>query len=225
MNIESNGWISFAIPLPPASQQAKREKKDEFSQACRQALRAFPIIIWGEAKIHVEWSIHEQERYETDCTPDVDNILKPLLDALVGPDALLIDDSQVQEVCCNWIDSPIREQSVSVTIRYNPDDWFQRGKLRFVEFSRCLCMPTPADIPPEALLAMIEAWEKSFNLRDDLLAQGVDWYLAQDVMPILRPFHKSRVVKNFPIVVLDQIRGELNSEIIAVSDKCLGKTL
>jgi Holliday junction resolvase RusA-like endonuclease len=215
VEFEPSGLISFVIGLPPTSQQSKRATKDAFTRACRQAMEAFPITLHGEVKIHIEWSIHEQDRYETDSAPDVDNIIKPLLDGLQGPDSLLIDDCQVQEIVCNWIDSPVRDQALSISIRHRPDDWFRRGKLRFVEFQKCLCMPLIEDGAREAQLLLLETWEMMFKTRDALLASGWDWYSAQGVMSIVRPFHKSRVVKKFPIVLLGQLKQELKEEIDA----------
>jgi len=46
----------------------------------------------GDVKVSIEWTLHEQDPYESDAAPDVDNILKPLLDVLCGPDGILIDD-------------------------------------------------------------------------------------------------------------------------------------
>lgn len=172
MNFEPTGLISFVMALPPTSQQSKRATKDAFTNACRHAMDGFPITLHGEVKIRIEWCIHERDRYETDSAPDVDKIIKPLLDGLQGPDALLVDDCQVQEVVCHWIDSPVRDRSVSITIQHRPDDWFRRGKLRFVEFPKCFCMPVADTAPREAQLHLLEAWEMMFKTRDALLARG-----------------------------------------------------
>src|SRR5207244_5710585 len=53
----------------------------------------FGRLLTGEVAVEVEWVLHERYRWESGLmltTPDVDNIVKPLLDALCGPDALLI---------------------------------------------------------------------------------------------------------------------------------------
>ena len=66
MDFEPTGLISFVIALLPTSQQSKRAAKDAFTRACRQAMEAFPITLHGEVKIHIEWSLHERDRYGTD---------------------------------------------------------------------------------------------------------------------------------------------------------------
>ena len=71
----------------------------------------------------IEWTVHEQDRYESDAAPDVDNILKPLLDGLCGPEGVLIDDCQVQAVDCRWIDWTLREQPVRTDTLGPIEDW------------------------------------------------------------------------------------------------------
>lgn len=205
------GIISFRVNLAPTSQQAKRSVKDEFTKACKEAMMKFPVVLYGEVKVDIEWYIHEQDRYETDAAPDVDNILKPLLDGLHGPGALLIDDCQVQEVSCRWIDSATHEQFVEIEIRHRPDDWLLRESFFFVEFENCLCMPLIDSAPREAKVLLLEAWRLAFAAREALLQKKWDWYSANGVMPIIRPFHKSRVIKRFKVISVDTMMRELVS--------------
>ena len=108
------------------------------------------------------------------------------------------------------------DQSVSITIRHRQDDWFKRGKLRFVEFSNCLCMPLAEGGPEEAQLLLLEAWETMFERRDALLTSGWDWHSAQGVMSIVRPFHNSRFVRKFPVIPLKKIKLQIEEQINAV---------
>jgi Holliday junction resolvase RusA-like endonuclease len=206
---EPTGIISFRVNLAPTSQQSKRAVKDDFTKACKEAMAKFPVILYGEVKVDIGWYIHEQDRYETDAAPDVDNILKPLLDGLYGPDSLLIDDCQVQEVSCRWIDSATHDQSVDIEIRHRPDDWLRRDSLSFVEFDNCLCMPMSDSTPREAKILLLEAWKLAFAKREALLQKKWDWYSANSVMPIIRPFHKSRVIKRFKVISVDAMMREL----------------
>jgi Holliday junction resolvase RusA-like endonuclease len=208
---EPTGIISFRVNLAPTSQQSKRAVKDGFTKACKEAMAKFPVILYGEVKVDIVWYIHEQDRYETDAAPDVDNILKPLLDGLYGPGALLIDDCQVQEISCRWIDSAIHDQSVEIEVRHHPDDWLRRDSLSFVEFESCLCMPLSDSAPREAKILMLETWRLAFATREALLQKGWDWYSANSVMPIIRPFHKSRVIKRFKVISIDAMMRDLAS--------------
>jgi Holliday junction resolvase RusA-like endonuclease len=97
--------VSISVPLPPVSQQARSESKASFQAEIENAISSYEFLLSGDVSVTVEWSISQQTRYETDRSPDVDNILKPLIDALAGPAGLMIDDNQVQHVSCHWIDS------------------------------------------------------------------------------------------------------------------------
>src|SRR5689334_14388427 len=97
--------MTFSVVAEPVSGQAKdRSRRADLKSAIGRLLKPIQYLLSGEVRLSIEWVIHEKERYETDRAPDVDGILKPLLDALTGPDGLIIDDSQVQSVCCSWID-------------------------------------------------------------------------------------------------------------------------
>jgi hypothetical protein len=75
MDSEQNGYgptgiISFRVNLAPSSQQSKRAVKDDFTNACKEAMTKFPVTLYGEVKIDIVWCIHEQDRYETDAAPE-----------------------------------------------------------------------------------------------------------------------------------------------------------
>ena len=93
--------LSIVIDLPPVSLQATGESKRAFIRKVREQCSCYSFLLTSDVQIGVTWHIHEQERYETDRSPDVDNILKPLLDGLCGPEGILIDDNQVQSISCS----------------------------------------------------------------------------------------------------------------------------
>jgi hypothetical protein len=84
--------------------------------------------------------------------------------------------------------------------RHGPDDWFRRGKLRFVKFSKCVSMGLAKDAPKEAELILFKSLEMTFKTSGTLLFQGWDADSTQGVMSIVRPFHRSRVVKKFAVL-------------------------
>jgi Holliday junction resolvase RusA-like endonuclease len=135
------GLLEFTLPLAPVSQQAKSEAKSEFKCAVQAFTKTAQYLLAGDVQLSVEWLVSEQARYETDRSPDVDNILKPLIDSLVGPDGLVIDDNQIQSVSCSWIDWHREEEQIRVELRFLPDEWLQKQGLVFVQFENGLCMP------------------------------------------------------------------------------------
>lgn len=152
--------------------------------------------------------IHEQGRYESHRSPDIDNILKPVLDALQGPDGVLINDWQVQAISCRWIDWTSHEEQLAIRIGHMGDEWIEKQGLVFVQMTPTLCMPLNRALSPEGLLIMLEAWERQFTLRTELLAMGQDYYSANRIMSVKRPFHISRI-RGFPSISLQQLRTEL----------------
>jgi hypothetical protein len=122
---------------------------------------------------------------------------------------LLIDDCQVQEISCRWVDSPDHDQSVEIEIPHRPDDWLRRDSFSFVEFDNCLCMPLNDSASREAKILMLEAWKLAFAKHEALLQKGYDWYSANRVMPIVRPFHKSRIIERFKVISVDTMMREI----------------
>jgi Holliday junction resolvase RusA-like endonuclease len=108
------------------SLQANRSKKDRFCDALCSVLGEPEYLLSGEVSVSVEWMIHERLRYETLVTPDVDNTLKVVLDAISGPMGVLINDCQVHHVGCHWIDWTRPDEQVTVTIKHISDDWVRK---------------------------------------------------------------------------------------------------
>ena len=109
-------------------------KKQKLKNAILQVIKGATYYLTGEVQIEIEWLVHERERYETDSSPDIDNIVKPMLDALSGLHGILIDDCQVQAVSCHWIDWTRNDHQINLRIKYFPDEWTLKDSLLFVDF-------------------------------------------------------------------------------------------
>src|ERR1035438_2459116 len=103
-----SGELTFVVEGPPVSQQSRRSEKDTFAKSIRAQMSECGYLISGDVRIYIEWTLHEQDRYESDAAPDVDNILKPLLDALCGPEGVLIDDCQPAQLADATCRNPAR---------------------------------------------------------------------------------------------------------------------
>jgi hypothetical protein len=144
----------------------------------------------------------------------VDNILKPLLDALCGPHGVLIDDCQVQAVDCRWIDWRDRTERVEVRIRFFPDEWVSKDGLCFVHLGKGLCFPINRTAPAEGTLLILEHVNAMLMTSNKLIGLGLDYYEANGVMSVQRVFHRSRVGR-FPVIELDAIRVEFEQQAAA----------
>jgi hypothetical protein len=142
---------------------------------------------------------------------DVDNILKPTLDALSGPDGILIDDCQVQAVTSSWIDwTREDQQQLTIRIRHIADDFLPRQSLAFVDLGRNLYMPVHVGLPAEARTLIASYLASAVIGRDKLVALGAEFSSSRAIMPVQRVFHRSRLGKGFRLgTLLDYEQGRL----------------
>jgi hypothetical protein len=162
-----------------------------------------PYLFCGEVSVEIEWLVHERYRWDTPGvlkTPDVDNIVKPLIDGLCGRRGAMIDDCQVQSVACSWIDWLSEDQRVTVRVRpLSPDDVMAR-ELVGVEGRDGFCWVLPADIGPEAKALMLGGLTRMRGQYEDLVSRGLPEHDAKYVLPIARRFHRSQLDRHgFPI--------------------------
>jgi Holliday junction resolvase RusA-like endonuclease len=208
------GHIVLRLPVKPVSLQANRKKKEVVTSEIQNITSKFSFILVGDVKIDVEWQIHEKERYESDSSPDTDNILKPILDALSGSKGVLIDDCQVQSVSCHWIDWNRDDQQITIRIEMlDSDEWLLRDGIVFAHMGKGLCYPiilNRRDAQRE--LEILESLENQIVRREELLEQGFDYYDARRIMSVQRVFHISRV-QEFDVIELADLKSKLLDKI------------
>lgn len=198
--------LSIAIDLPPVSLQSTGDSKRSFIRKVREQCSCYSFLLAGDVRIEVTWQIHEQERYETDRSPDVDNILKPLLDGLCGPEGILIDDNQVQSICCSWVDWATRDEALTIEVQFLNDEWMPKDHFQFVQFDKGLCYPVATYLPIEIQNCVVSAFERGLIARNELEVLGVSYEDSRLVMPISRVFHRTRIGR-FPIITLEEFKG------------------
>ena len=203
-----SGSLDFSVAITPVSHQAESHRRRTVKETVASIVKPVKYLLSGEVQIEIEWLIHERERYESDTSPDVDNILKPLLDGLCGPEGLLIDDCQVQAIDCRWIDWTLNEQQVNFRIRFSSDVWVKKSGLVFVHIERGLCFPICQDHTPETQLIVLNLCEELMKYRNRIEESTGDYYAAKSVMPIQRLFHKSRL-QAFKKLELETLRAKL----------------
>ncbi len=186
-----SGEIVLQLPVEPVSLQASRKKKEVITSEIRQITSDFSFILVEDVQIDILWQIREQNRYESNSSPDVDNILKPILDALCGPSGILIDDCQVQAVSCHWIDWSRSEQQITIRIKMIDDSgWTLKKGLVFVHMGKGLCYPIHLD---KYALNMLESFERQMVMSEKRLADGFGYYNARRMRSVQRVFHISKL--------------------------------
>jgi Holliday junction resolvase RusA-like endonuclease len=185
------GELLVKFPISPVSIQSATARKDAQRALIVAELARFKFLLIGDVQMEVTWLCSAKARYESDSSPDVDNILKPLLDALCGPSGVLVDDCQVNAIgasCCSMRGPEL----VEVQIKHSPDDFISKEGLLFLDLGRALCVPITESLPGEALRLFVGAIENMMGLRGKLDALGAD---IDPRMTMIGPriFHKSRV--------------------------------
>lgn len=195
-----NGYQGrFYVKRPPVSVQAAAESKRRFKDAMRAITKTAEFLLSGDVELRVEWYISETERYETDRAPDIDNIRKPLIDAVVGPDGLVIDDNQIQHVSCSWMDVARESQELVVELNFVEDEWLPKQGLVFAQLTDALCVPLPGVLNDRQKSELIQVFTRALQVRREAQQLGIDSGLGRLAMPIQRVFHRSRI-NGFPVL-------------------------
>lgn len=205
------GEIVFEVQRSPVSLQSKTEKKQEFKSFVSSIVQKAGFLLSGDVKILIEWRVTEQHRYEDSSAYDVDNIIKPLLDTISGPEGVLVDDNQVQSIECYWTDiyrDP--DEKLVITIKYVHDEWLPKEGLEFLSFEGSLCLPIWSNLKSEHQKLIIERYSSAIEFKNKALKDGIDYHNAKLVMPIQRVFHKGRL-KGFQITTASERLAEINN--------------
>jgi Holliday junction resolvase RusA-like endonuclease len=206
-----SGLILIESLIPPVSLQGSSTRQAHLRDTLRAQIARCPFLLTGEVKVWIEWQADELIRYETAESADVDNVIKPILDALSGPEGLLIDDSQVQTIGCHWQDQYSDSERFSVELKFDPEAFCDRARVVFVEIAENLCFPI-STANPEAQRRIAYHAARMFRTRDRLLKAGATYEIARGVLPLQRPFHRQRV-ERFPIVTLGSLGPDPEPEL------------
>lgn len=204
-----DGLTQFSVYVQPVSSQSSGARKKKVIEAIRAITSQVESILTSDVQIEIAWYINELERYETDQSADADNIIKPIVDALSGPDGLFVNDCQVQSVLSYWLDRDKFREHIDIQLRYLSDSmFFKKESLSFVKIKDGLCFPINTSLTSEQIRAFLNIFETQISTRQTLLEKGVDVESAQYVMPIQRVFHVSRC-HGFPVMTIDDLRKSI----------------
>jgi Holliday junction resolvase RusA-like endonuclease len=109
--------LVISIPHQLVSLQASREKKDKITAAIKNYIGDFPHIILCDVAVTLTIILNETKRHQTHLTPDIDNIVKPTIDAICGPAGLIANDNQMQAVTSYWLDDNVGSLDSRIEIR------------------------------------------------------------------------------------------------------------
>lgn len=123
--------VQIKLTAVPVSVQAKKDRRDAISAELKAVTTGIPILFSGDVGVTVELWRSEQEHYESDRSADIDNVIKPILDGLAGPDGVMIDDNQVQHVQCYWTQH-VQAPAAMLTIDNRMREYVYKKDLAFI---------------------------------------------------------------------------------------------
>lgn len=201
--IPESGVIDLTCPMEPISyQRSSRLEKDLIKQCLQAQTSEFPLLITDDVQVEIEWKINDRNRYESPGTPDSDNIIKPILDSLIGYNGILLDDCQVDDVrsyCMGgWVSGHNRfDIKIYLPSRSGlPVHSVKKSGLKIVHLGRALCIPIDVEADPTYELIILRQFIT-------YLANRTDDDFDQELMPFRRIFHKSRV-REYPCLEVEE---------------------
>jgi Holliday junction resolvase RusA-like endonuclease len=215
----------IVLPVVPVSAQGSAQAKKAIRETVKREAERIGRYFVGEVAVQVEWLLHERRRWEGPGvlgTPDVDNVIKPLVDALCGLSGILIDDCQVQSIHCGWIDWPHEDkQQITLTIRpLMQDEWLPRGPLVGIEAEDGFCLPMLDDQPPDGVLLLLDGFERLWGLYEEARQRGIPEEKAALLRPSVRRLHREQFRRHgFPVVPLEEYRSQLRSRMSATTSE------
>lgn len=184
-----NGLVKFSAFLKPVSTQNNGGKRAAFKNELQEITKDSKFIITGTCWIAIDYYCQHVKREKNPGVYDIDNIIKPILDALVGLNGLLIDDVIVNRVTVNWIDTPC-EDYFEVEIEY-PDLLFtEKETLVFLKDSSGWCFPSSfQSIKNEKYIEMMKNYYSIWNG----ISNEDDYYNVLGNLPIQNFVYYSKI--------------------------------
>jgi Holliday junction resolvase RusA-like endonuclease len=182
------------------------KNKSIFFNEVRELLKDVKYYFWGEIKLNIRIYLNESRRYETPESGDLDNYAKLICDSLSGTDGIIIDDSQIQTLIVQWIDTT-KQEHFEVDIFSHPDEFIIKD-VEFYEMQNGLYYPFSKkywslegvkennDLFP-LLQLFYDLTKIQKPLKHTFRQMGLNkedaYYQAQKVHPVLRGFHFNRI--------------------------------
>jgi Holliday junction resolvase RusA-like endonuclease len=202
-----NGEIRFIAPVKPVSSQNNGEQKRTFREEIQKITSKSQYIVTGTCWVAIDYYCQHIKRQKNPGVYDMDNIVKPILDALGGLKGLIVDDVLVDRVTVNWIDTP-HDDHIEIEIQY-PDLLFvKKSELLFVKSDSGWCFPVPHDlIKYDAFLVLIR---KYFEVWNSIKSED-DYYDSIYMLPI-QPFLYYSKIKDKEYTFVELTRLEVMAD-------------
>jgi len=144
------GRAEFVVQGSPASVQSKKPVRDAYLDSIKNQFSNFKYLLTGEIILNVTWLLPAKQRFETDAKSDIDNCIKPIIDAFTGPDGLFIDDCQIRGLYICWRHIESGNERLVFEFEFQGDQYALKEELAFVQLNGALCTPVNLNWPRAA---------------------------------------------------------------------------
>lgn len=197
------GKLELVVSGSPVSVQSAKPVRDAYIQSIASQLASYKFILTGEIIMNVTWLIPSKSRFETDAKSDIDNCIKPIIDAFAGPDRLFVDDCQLRGLYICWRHIESHNERLQIEFEFQPDDFSAKRELAFVRLEKGLCTPVNLGWPRAARLLFAEYLRVSEKSKAMLERLGISYPAVAGFLGNSRPFHVTRV-QQFRVLTLDE---------------------
>lgn len=187
------GRAEFVVQGSPASVQSKKPVRDAYLDSIKNQFSNFKYLLTGEIILNVTWLLPAKQRFETDAKSDIDNCIKPIIDAFTGPDGLFIDDCQIRGLYICWRHIESGNERLVFEFEFQGDQYALKEELAFVQLNGALCTPVNLNWP-RAAKAMWATMLVTNQKNKEILEQlGISYPAVAGFLGGNQPFHRTRV--------------------------------
>ena len=155
-----NSYINFTIYNEPVSLQNKEDKKKKLKEKIHFITKQCPYIITCFCWAHIEYRCNNVKRIKNLSSYDMDNLIKPILDSLVGIDGIILDDSLFNSVEINWQDKN-GDDEFEIQIEYSKFLYSEKKSLFFLRHGQwCFPMDSSDKKFHGIVIQFFEIWDK-----------------------------------------------------------------
>jgi Holliday junction resolvase RusA-like endonuclease len=192
------GELVISVPGSPASVQSSKNVKSKYLGNIRSLLSKYKFVLTGQLVLEVTWLVSGKSRYETDAKADIDNCIKPIIDAFTGPDGLFIDDCQLKGLYVCWRHIESGEERVTFEFKFDPVQWCHKENVAFIRVDNALCIIVDTTWPKPIRKLWVEAMKKRQESKAALEQINVSYLALAGLLGGSQPFHRSRT-GDFPV--------------------------
>jgi len=197
------GKAEYIIYGSPASVQSNKNKRETYLQKIRQEFETLKYTLTGEIILNITWLLPAKSRFETDAKADIDNCIKPIIDAFTGSKGLFIDDCQLRGLYICWRHIESQDERLIFEFEFHPDEFSLKDELVFVRLEKGLCTPVNLNWPISAKVIWAGMLKSNQTAKEVLEKLGVSYPAVAGFLGNSRPFHITRV-KGFNVLSMSE---------------------